>query len=205
VQGELRKDSYIEMAGLLAGVDSPSGRSNDYYRLVGSYRSSEEYNDEVRRDARSRSGDDLQARADYYEQHRIRDELAWYWSSLDDWERYQDKRRDSNKAFKRAGTMIGVALGNRLLAAVDAGRPPGLHSFDELHFQIPGSRERLRLRDCASAAGETAVVHPRALSPVHGLRRDDSLDVADLRPHDPVSARYFPYAITADPLGRPGF
>ncbi len=119
-QGKIRKDSYVEMAHIFGGVRDASGRDGEYYRLLGSYRTSEDYNDEVRRDARARYGDDLQGRADYFEQHRIRDDLVWSWSSRDDWDRYQDKRRGSNEAYKRAGTMIGLAVANRLLAAVDA-------------------------------------------------------------------------------------
>ena len=132
VQGKIRKDSYVEMAHLFGGVEDASGRDGEYYRLLGSYRTSEEYNDEIRRDARSRYGDDLQGRADYFERHRIRDDLEWSWSSRDDWERYQDKRRSSNEAYKRAKTMVGLAVANRLLAAVDAmriahrGDPPGI-------------------------------------------------------------------------------
>jgi hypothetical protein len=120
VQGNRREDSYVEMAKLFAGVPSPSGRDSDYYRLLGSYRSSDEYDDEVRRDARARYGGDLQGRADYFEQHRIQDDQVWYWSSKSDWQRYKDKRQDSNTAYKHAETMIGLAVANRLIAAVDA-------------------------------------------------------------------------------------
>ncbi len=120
VKGKIRRDSYVEMAELFGGVSDASGRSSEYYRLLGSFRTSAEYDDEVRRDARSRMGNDLQGRADYFERHRIRDELAWSWVSIEEWQRYKNKRQQSNAAYKRAGTMVGLAVANRLLAAVDA-------------------------------------------------------------------------------------
>ncbi len=119
-QGKIRKNSYVEIAEVFAGVREASGRSSDYYRLLGQYRSSDEYDDEVRRDARARHGDDLNAREAYYERYRVPDDEVWSWSSLAAWERYRDKRNDSNRAYKRAGYMVGVAVANRLLAAVDA-------------------------------------------------------------------------------------
>jgi hypothetical protein len=122
VQGRIRKDSYIEMAELFAGVEDASGRSGDYYRRVGRYPNAEYYNDEIRRDARARHGDDLEARAEYFQSHRVPDDQVWSWVSNEERQRYRDKRSASNGAFQRAGYMIGVAVANRLFAAVDAMR-----------------------------------------------------------------------------------
>ncbi|MBD3161475.1 MAG: hypothetical protein GF346_04650 [Candidatus Eisenbacteria bacterium] len=122
VQGELRKDSYIEMAELFGGVPDADGLSDDYYRLIGQYPSAEIYNDEIRRDARARHGDDLDAREAYFEQNRIADDRTWSWVSSAARQSYRSKRSDSNRSFKRAGYMVGVAVANRLLAAVDAMR-----------------------------------------------------------------------------------
>lgn len=122
LQGEIRKDRYIEIAELFAGVAEADGRSDEYYRRIGDFRSAEIYDDEVRRDARARHGDDLQARDDYFRRYRVPDDQAWEWRSTADWRRYRDKRSDSLRSFKRSQYLIGVAVANRLVAAVDAMR-----------------------------------------------------------------------------------
>ena len=52
----------------------------------------------------------------------MRDDQRWEWSSSAEWERYQDKRGDALQSNKRAEYMLGFAVANRLLAAVDAMR-----------------------------------------------------------------------------------
>ncbi len=152
-QGEIRKDRYIEMAELFAGVPDAEGRSDDYYRQIGDYRSAEAYNDEVRRDARARFGDDLHAREAYFERYRVPDDQIWEWASSADWRRYRDKRSDSLRSFKRSRYMIGVAIVNRLVAAVDAMR--SVHRRDRdtaLHWYLdadpldPSSSVRVGVR-----------------------------------------------------------
>ena len=120
VQGSLRKDGYVELAEIDAGVEKAEGRSDEYYRLLGSYSSSELYDDEIRRDARAQYPDDLQARSDYFDSNRIPDDRRWEWESSAAWERYRDKRGDSLESYKRADYMLMLAVANRLLAAVDA-------------------------------------------------------------------------------------
>lgn len=119
-QGHLRKDSYVEMAEIFAGIDDADGRSGEYYRNVGTYRTSDDYDDEVRRDARARHGDDLAAREAYFQAHRVPDPQRWEWTSRAQWARYREKRSDANQSFKRADYMIGFAVANRLVAAIDA-------------------------------------------------------------------------------------
>lgn len=119
VQGGIRKDGYVEMAKTGAGVAKAEGRSDEYYRLLGSYPSSDTYDDEIRRDARARYPDDLEARASYFDRNRIPDERRWEWGSSAVWQRYRDKRGDALRSNKRASYMLGLAVANRLLAAVD--------------------------------------------------------------------------------------
>lgn len=168
LQGKIRKDSYVEMAHLSAGVSKARGRSDEYYRLLGVYFSSDQYDDEIRRDARARYDDDLAARADYYEKNRIRDDQAWRWASSEALDRYRQKRNDSNRSYKRAGYMIGIAAANRLLAAVDVIRiahkrklragdfgygwqePPGLGSRIQFHLAADLLDRREPARLCIS-------------------------------------------------------
>jgi hypothetical protein len=136
LQGGIRRDGYVEMAKTGAGVERPAGHSDEYYRLLGSYYSSEAYDDEIRRDARARYPYDLQARATYFEQHRVTEGQRWEWASSAEWRRYRDKRGDSLHSIKRSHYMLGLAVANRLVAAVDAlrlvhrrGQEPALGLF----------------------------------------------------------------------------
>lgn len=122
VQGHIRKDSYVEYAEIHAGIADAANRSSDYYRRIGRYPNTDIYHDEIRRDARARYRDDLEARAKYFARNRVPDDQVWSWDSYDARQRYRKKRSDSNAAFKRAGYMVGVGLANRLLAAVDVMR-----------------------------------------------------------------------------------
>lgn len=122
LRGHVRRDSYVEMAEIFAGVPRAQGRSGEYYRLLGRYWSSEEYDDEIRRDARARFPDDLAARDAYFQSHRVAADQVWLWESNAAWDRYQAKRNESNRSFRRARSMVGIAVANRLLASVDAMR-----------------------------------------------------------------------------------
>ncbi len=153
VQGHLRHDSYAEMAHVFAGVPSASGRSDDYYRLVGEYPSSDVYDEEVRREARNIYGNDIPAREAYYNAHKIPADQVWQWTSIADWTRYKDKRNASQTSYKRARYLLGLAVGNRLLAAVDAMRLVHSHGGGEgmrLYLSGDPSEPREPIRLCVS-------------------------------------------------------
>lgn len=152
VQGHLRSNSYVDMAGIFAGVQDPEGHPDEYYRQLGQYASSDEYNEEVRREARAQTGDDLAGRAAYYERHKVPADQEWRWTSAADWQRYQDKRSESQLSYKRASYMIGLAVANRLIAAVDAMRLAHGHRSGQgegISFYLSGDpsepREPVRL------------------------------------------------------------
>lgn len=134
VQGRLRKDSYIELAEVLAGVPDPDGADDDYYRTIGFFRSTEDYMRDVRRDARARFGDDLDARRAYEEQNAIPPGRRWEWKSDADRLRYRSKRSDSNGAFQNARYMIAAAVLNRLASAMDAAR--SVSSSDKVAIHV---------------------------------------------------------------------
>jgi hypothetical protein len=119
-QGALRKDSYVEMAELDAGVLRAGGRDDAYYRLLGNWSSSNSYDQLIRREARDLYGDDLQGRAAYFEANRTPADRAWRWKTLASWDRYSAKRNDSRKAYRSARMMLGLAAANRVVAMVDA-------------------------------------------------------------------------------------
>lgn len=140
-QGAQRRDSYIEMAELKAGVMRAGGRDDAYYRLLGNWSSSSSYDQLVRRDARDLYPHDLQGRAAYFEANRTPADRAWRWETLAAWDRYSAKRNDSRQAYRSARMMLGLAAANRVVAMVDASLLASRHGRDTgLRLQaFPGS------------------------------------------------------------------
>lgn len=125
VQGALRKEAYESTANLLAGIDL-NGRDEEFRRIVGSYRSSEEYNLlVVFRDAANLYYDDpVQYRA-YIAEHSLKESDHWSWNSDESLLRYRGQRKDAQRASLRANTALAVAVVNRVLSAVHAARAAG--------------------------------------------------------------------------------
>jgi hypothetical protein len=122
VQGKLRKDDYVEMAEVFAGVENADGRSDQYYRNLGLYVSSDEYNEiEIEMYARYRFTDP-EERAAYIRENSITGDAAWEWTSEEWWDAYRERRSDSQGAYQNAQYALAVGILNRLLSAVDAAR-----------------------------------------------------------------------------------
>lgn len=124
VQSGLRTDHAHEHAQIFANV---SGEHDDqFYREVSRYRSSDDYNVQVRRDARnSYVGPDslLPAYIDAYEQSfGYFGENTWHWDSFARFQEYGDLRSAAQDASRRAAFAIGGALANRLFAVIDVTR-----------------------------------------------------------------------------------
>lgn len=120
LQGNARRDSYLEMARLFAHVPNPEGQDDDYYKLLGQISSSEIWDLVVRIDARRLYGDDLAAREAYLAANHIPAEQSWEWDSDAARTRYREKRNDSQQAYRSSRNMIGLAVVNRLAAMFDA-------------------------------------------------------------------------------------
>lgn len=120
VRGEIRKDSYIELAELQGDVQNANERDDDFYRQIGSWLSSDDYDELVQRDARALFGDDLAAREEYFDANRTPADDRWEWGTITALLRYREKRSDSQRAFKRSRDMMGIAVVNRLVSMIDA-------------------------------------------------------------------------------------
>ncbi len=109
IYGSWRKDDYIRYAQDHAGID-PSGKDDDFYGRLSFYDSREEYNTVGRL---YNPGDpyypDIAA---YY----------WHWDSETSREYYRDIRNSSQSSYRKATFMIGVAIANRIIAAIDVFR-----------------------------------------------------------------------------------
>ena len=137
VQGELRKDDYVEYAQVFAGVRNGAGRSDDYYRNLARYIRSDpgpnSYNErEVRETARALYPDDPEARRDYIDENEIRGELAWNWESQEHWSAFRELRESGELSFQRSRFCIGAAVANRIASVLGLARNrrPGGSAID---------------------------------------------------------------------------
>jgi hypothetical protein len=124
IQSQLRRDTYERTAELFAGVDL-SGRDEDFRRTVGSYLSSDEYNQlVVFREAANLYYNDPVAYRQYIAEHSIGGANTWSWDSDESLLRYRAQRKDAQRAGIRANTVLACAVVNRLLSMVHAARIP---------------------------------------------------------------------------------
>jgi hypothetical protein len=125
IQEQLRRESFERSAFLLAGIDL-NGRDEEFRRIVGSYLSSDQYNQlVVFRDAANLYYDDPAAYRQYIAAHELGAADAWSWRSVDDLLRYRAQRQDMQKAGRRANTALALAVINRLVSSVHAARAHG--------------------------------------------------------------------------------
>lgn len=122
IQGKVRQERYIDYAELFAGVAEADGKSDGYYRNLGRYPSTVEYEDDLMRDARARFGDDVEQREAYVADRRPEADEAWRWESEAHRKTFTEMRKDSRSSFHQADQVIGIILLNHILSAVDAGR-----------------------------------------------------------------------------------
>jgi hypothetical protein len=123
VAGNMREDDYIEQAGISAGVGVTS-ESDDYWRLVGQYKSSSggdpgTYEEELRREARDLYPTDPAAQDAYVAERLPTGDRAWSWSTPQAQALYDDTREDANTAFNNAEYSFAAAILNRVLSVID--------------------------------------------------------------------------------------
>lgn len=122
IQEQLRREAYERTARLLAGIEL-RGRDEEFRRVVGSYISSDEYNQlVVFRDAANLYYDDPVAYRQYIADHSLGDGDTWAWNSEESLLRYRAQRRSVDRASLRANTALALAVINRILSAVHAAR-----------------------------------------------------------------------------------
>lgn len=136
VQEQLRRESYEKTALLFAGVDL-NGRDDEFRRIVGSYLSSDEYNQlVVFRDAANLFYDNPELYRQYIAENSIGGANGWSWASVDDLLRYRAQRQREQRAANRANTALALAIGNRILSALHAARFAGSAEPEARRWQI---------------------------------------------------------------------
>jgi hypothetical protein len=107
--GAVKRGDYEAYARANAGID-PTGKDDDFYRILSFYDSREEYN---------AAGRIIEPTRPHYPDVAYWD---WQWNSPAALEEYRNMRNQSNEAFNRGKLTLGALLLNRLVAAVDAWR-----------------------------------------------------------------------------------
>jgi hypothetical protein len=120
-QESLRRDDYIEMAQVFAGV-SGDGHADDYWKAVGQHESWLDYNQWLRYQARREYGFGTTDYYSYIAEREIAEGEAWTWDNRDRQLAYLQKRKASNNAERRATYTLYALLVNRVVAVVDGWR-----------------------------------------------------------------------------------
>jgi hypothetical protein len=115
-QGSLREDSYMELAGVNAGVQGE--RDDDYYQAIAYYISNESYNVDILREARFYYPESRELQLEYWEANGYFEDDAWEWKTYEAMEEYRDMRTESRKSFRRSTLMVGFAVLNRMTSVV---------------------------------------------------------------------------------------
>jgi hypothetical protein len=113
-QAEGLSEDYRDYAGIFAGT--AGDHTETYWRAVGRYMTSDEYNEDLERQARAEQTEPTGL---------IIGDDAWFWRSERYLENYQLLRADANRAYDRRDFTVLFALVNRAVAVYDAVRGAG--------------------------------------------------------------------------------
>lgn len=123
VQGHQREDEYRDLAVRFAGV-SHTGHSDEFYATLRDYDNSDEYEADVKLEARAEATRvediDPDALEAYFVANRVDDFEPWLWTSHDRRLQYSEVRSSSKTSYRRADYMLAAAAANRVVSAVVA-------------------------------------------------------------------------------------
>ena len=117
--GNLRNQSAKLYARQYSGA-SLTQPTDDYYVALERYATSDDYNTDIRRDARELYPDDPQAQKAYLQSHGYFGDQTWAWDSDSSRYAYWHMRMGERSVLHTAGFVLGAALLNRVVSAVDA-------------------------------------------------------------------------------------
>ncbi len=118
-QGHLREERYKNFAVQFAGITG-TNHSDEYYKTIGQYDSSYDYETEFKAEGRVEIWPDVgyYALEAYYLENRISDFEEWAWSSFDRRVDYRAMRSSSRLSYRRSLYMVAAAAANRIASAV---------------------------------------------------------------------------------------
>ncbi|MCX7785529.1 MAG: hypothetical protein N2201_04800 [candidate division WOR-3 bacterium] len=113
----LNQDAKL-FAGIYANANTKI-KSNKYYRALEKYDNTEEYNNDIRREARELYPDDTLAQKNYLSKYGYFGDSIWDWGSDSLRYVYWEKRKSARTALTRAGFFLAGALLNRIISVID--------------------------------------------------------------------------------------
>ncbi len=137
-----------DYAQIFAGVQDPEHTEN-YWRAVGRYMESEDFNTALMMEARAEGRDPATAPG------LLDPAEGWFWRSGDHRENYQSLRADANIAYDRRDFMILFAIVNRAVSAYDAVRGAGAGDHQ---LEVAGFGFDLESRSAGGHGGTACVV-----------------------------------------------
>jgi len=152
VQEHMRTDAF-ERTALVQGGINLRGRDEEFKRIVGSYISSDEYNQlVVYRDAANLFYDqqghlvDPTGYQNYVAEHSLKGLDTWSWPSDEALLRYRGQRKDAQRAALRSNTALGLAIVNRLISAIHAARIGPAHTSRSFELSFPDETDPTAVR-----------------------------------------------------------
>ncbi len=132
-RSQRERDAFLyagREAGAVTVVNKPA-----YLRALERYDNAEQFNEDVRRDARARYPNNPQAQHDYYLANGYFGNEAWDWSSDSARLRYYSIRKSARSAALQAQFATGALLLGRLVSVVDCA----------FFARVPAEARRVRL------------------------------------------------------------
>ena len=113
-----KRSASANMAVMYADANA-SNRSRDYLGAMETFVSSDAYNLDVAREARSFYPDDFAAQQEYIVRNSFTGEDAWEWSSDSLWDEYISQRTLMRKASQVSTAFMGIMLLTRVASVMD--------------------------------------------------------------------------------------
>ncbi len=122
-------ESYQDYASAYAGV--PKGKDDSYYQRIQNFYSSDDYNDNLIRDARNYYliyNNDPDAYQEYLDSYLIVEEEAWRWESSSHWSEYKRRRSRKQDFELYSNFAMGAAILNRIVSVISTATSARKHN-----------------------------------------------------------------------------
>lgn len=98
---------------------NPLQKSNNYYRAIEEYTTSEEYNEAIAREARRKFPHDPEKQRKYLKENGYYGEDSWAWETSEMQKFYSELRYSAKSAYQKAKTILGVVMLTKFVSVLD--------------------------------------------------------------------------------------